>query len=87
MVNELGISRDDIKEWAMQSVKEAVEKELRGFDIKDKVHSIAFSIMRDKFYSEYEKKEVIQQAVARLLRDTVKITFEQKEENNATQKT
>jgi len=34
MVNELGISRDDIKEWTIQAIQETVEKELRGFDVK-----------------------------------------------------
>jgi hypothetical protein len=34
MVNELGIGREDIREWAMQAVRETIEKELRGYRYK-----------------------------------------------------
>jgi hypothetical protein len=79
MVNELGISREDIKEWTMQAVKETVEKELRGLHLKD----IAESVTRKQLESVYNyshQKEVISGAIGDVIRKTLDISIRLKRE-------
>jgi hypothetical protein len=79
MVNELGISRDDIKEWTMEAIKESVEKILRGYNVKDRVEYIADRVVRDNITNVHTQKEIVTAAIEKILRDTVKIYFEKKE--------
>jgi hypothetical protein len=55
MVNELGISREDIKEWTMQAVKETIEKELRGFSVESAAEEYVRSIIRSDSCSSTDR--------------------------------
>jgi hypothetical protein len=78
MVNELGIGREDIKEWTMQAVRETVEKELRGLDLNDKVRDVAMRIIRDNATSYNCQRDAVVNAVSAILRETVEISFKPK---------
>ena len=64
MVNELGISREDIKEWTIQSINETVEKILRGIKIDDLARDIVLARF-DYFY----KNSCITHAVEKIVRE------------------
>jgi len=74
MVNELGISRDDIKEWTMQAVKETVQKELRGVDVA--------TLARDSVRHEVNRygftNEVLTAAVEKIVNETLDIRIDVK---------
>ncbi|MDR0322340.1 MAG: hypothetical protein LBI28_12635 [Treponema sp.] len=76
MVNELGISREDIKEWTMQAVKETVEKELRGIEVNKKAEEVAERIVNRNISNYAFQKEVVAEAVTNLINDLVKIRIE-----------
>jgi len=78
MVNELGISRDDIKEWTMQAVKETVEKELRGVDVK----KIAYDLARYEVKSVYDysyQREAVRGAIGDVIRELLSVSVKLKE--------
>jgi len=68
MVNELGISREDIKEWTMQAVKETVEKELRGFDAT----AIAKIAAENYISNSYTRQKAIEEAFKGVISDAIK---------------
>ena len=74
MVNELGISRDDIKEWTMQAVTETVEKGLHGIDIE----KIANIIAHRKLESVYDydcQKRLVSEAIGNIVRERLSISI------------
>jgi hypothetical protein len=79
MVNELGISRDDIKEWTMQAVKETVEKELRSLHIKNIAESVTKRQL-ESVYNYSHQKEVISEAIGDVVRKTLNISVGLKRE-------
>jgi len=78
MVNELGISRDDIKEWTMQAAKETVEKELRGIDIKEIANAIAHRELKSVYNYDYQKK-IVSEAIGNIVRESLSISVGLKE--------
>ena len=79
MVNELGISREDIKEWAMQAVKEAVEKELRGLNLEKLINDVADRQLHYSFSNYGQTKELLAAAIYKLAAEKVDLTIRQKE--------
>ena len=77
MVNELGISREDIKEWTMQAVKETVEKELRGIEISKLVTATAVQIINSNRYLYGFDKDVIAQAVYEIIKNKIVIDIKE----------
>ena len=81
MVNELGISREDIKEWTMQAVAETVEKVMRSVNIE----KLAYDIANNKIKSVYEysvQKDIVAKALENVVRDKLKISLTLKEVND-----
>jgi len=79
MVNELGISRDDIKEWTMQAVKETVEKEMRSVDAK----KIAYDLARYEIKNVYDysyQRDVVRGAIGDVVRNSLSVSVKLKEE-------
>jgi ribonucleotide reductase alpha subunit len=81
MVNELGISRDDIKEWTIQAVKEAVEKELRGLHLEDVARSVAKQRLESIYNHDYQKN-LVSEAIGDVVRKTLSISIRLKEDKN-----
>jgi len=78
MVNELGISREDIMEWTIQAVKETVEKVLRGVDVE----KLAYDVANNKIKGVYEyntQKELVSVAIEKVIRDKLSISLKLKE--------
>jgi adenylosuccinate lyase len=67
MVNELGISREDIKEWTMQAVKETVEKELRGFNVLE----VARESVKSLIYDNYDRRKCVEDAFTKAVKTIV----------------
>ena len=86
MVNELGITREDIKEWTMQAVQETVEKILRGVKVEDLVYeSVRRIVTRD--INEFSfARDVMEKVAYGLIKDKLKISIELKEDANAVKK-
>ena len=63
MVNELGITKDDIEQWTKDAVKEIAEKYVRGH--KEKLTDIASRAARSTTY------EVRKQVVDKLVQEMV----------------
>jgi len=82
MVNELGISREDIKEWTMQAVKETVEKELRGFNVLE----VARESVKGLIYDSYDRRKCVEdaftKAVKTIVENEITITLNKKENKN-----
>jgi hypothetical protein len=78
MVNELGITREDIEEWTKQSVAETIEKVLKGIKIENLARDVVLSRF-DYFY----KKSSISDAVERIVREKLDFDIKLKEESNA----
>ena len=73
MVNELGIGRDDIKEWTMQAVKEAVEKEMRGVDVE----KVACDLARQQLQGVYDynyQRQMVNEAIGDAVRKSLVIS-------------
>ncbi|MDR1046626.1 MAG: hypothetical protein LBL64_02530 [Treponema sp.] len=86
MANELGISREDIREWTMQAVKETVEKELRGIDVR----KLAYDILQNSVKASYGygglQKEAVSEAIHKTIKEKLEISIRMREDNNATEK-
>ena len=80
MVNELGISRDDIKEWTIQAVSETVDKILRQYNIKKFVHDAADSAIRYNKTLYGFDKEAVSKAIYEIVKSKLKVHLELKEE-------
>ena len=76
MVNELGISRDDIKEWTEQSVAETVEKILRQYDIKKYVENAAERAINQKRSLWDVDVKAITESIKEAIKNKFKITVE-----------
>ncbi|MDR2095749.1 MAG: hypothetical protein LBP76_09570 [Treponema sp.] len=65
MVNELGISREDIMLWTKEAVADEVKKIIGQFDIRGKVERIISTETREKFqrYDSQLLAEMIKEAV------------------------
>lgn len=80
MVNELGITKDDIMEWTKQAVSETVEKELRKI-LPDAIrHKIGIEVMSaatpskvNTIMREIMAEEVTKDLVAKVKRNLDKI--------------
>jgi len=79
MVNELGITREDIKDWTMQSVKETVEKELRGVDIKKVVYDNVRSAVNKDYQYGSKQRDVISAALREVIEKRVDFSIRFKE--------
>lgn len=75
MVNELGISRDDIKEWTMEAVKETVGKIVRGYNLNDLIESAARQNLNGAFRGDSEAKRRVEEAVQSMLSEKYKIVI------------
>jgi hypothetical protein len=82
MVNELGITREDIKDWTMQSVKETVEKELRGVDIKKVVYDNVRSSVNNDYRYESKQRDVISSALREVIEKKLDFSIKFKEESD-----
>ena len=67
MVNELGISRDDIKEWTMQAIQETVVKALRGIDVEKLVYEKAVRAFNNNVAYGNLEKDLYAKALRKLL--------------------
>ena len=65
MVNELGISREDIKEWALDAVKETVEKVFRGFDLDE----LICKSIKEQTWRLFDRTDVNNAVAKTLLRE------------------
>ncbi|MDR1587597.1 MAG: hypothetical protein LBS57_09090 [Treponema sp.] len=87
MVNELGISREDIREWTMQAAKETVEKELRGVN----VNKLTYDILKSSVMTSYGygglQKEVISEAIRKTIAEKLEISIRMREDRDAAEKT
>lgn len=81
MVNELGVSREDIKEWTMQAVRETVEKELRSVNVRSMAHDIARKELKGVYDYGYQR-DVIRAAIGDIVRKSLSISVGLKEEND-----
>jgi hypothetical protein len=86
MVNELGITREDIKEWAMQAVKETVDKELRGINISSLVYDLARKAVDGNYGYGNLQKEAISNALHKAIDEKIEFTFRLKERADDSQK-
>jgi hypothetical protein len=87
MVNELGISREDIREWTMQAVRETVKKELRGIDVKKLTYDILRSSVKDSYGYGGLQKEAISKAINETIKEKLEISIHMREDHNVTEKT
>ena len=74
MVNELGITRDDIREWTMQAVQETVEKIVRGVDVPKMAQNAVQDMFRG-FDSRYSAREAVEKAVAKTVAEDLIIAI------------
>jgi hypothetical protein len=79
MVNELGIGRDEIKEWTKEAVKEAVEKVMRERKWEDYINTVVKSL----FNNEYENHQAVERAVSNYLYKSFHINIEKREGDKA----
>ena len=86
MVNELGISRDDIKEWTMQAVQETVEKILRGVKVEELVYESVRRIITRNISEFSFARDVMEKVAYELVKDKIKFTIELREDRNADKK-
>jgi hypothetical protein len=75
MVNELGIGKDDIKEWTKQAVTETVEKVLRGMDMKEFIMEQAKRLLKDEFGHEWDRKRIIMESVSKVLSEQINVSI------------
>jgi ribosomal protein S4 len=80
MVNELGISREDIKEWTMQAVSETVDKILRGIDMEKLAYDIAKTSINNTYGNYSFVKEVFAKVLQAFLEKRLAFTVKLKEE-------
>ena len=83
MVNELGISRDDIKEWTMQTVAETVEKVLRGIDVEKLVYEKAYYEL-NKITTYTNLRQNYMSTLNKMLKERLDIQINLKPEKEAT---
>jgi hypothetical protein len=83
MVNELGISREDIREWTMQAVRETVEKELRGIEVGKMAYDILRNSMRDSHSYGGLQREAVSEALHKTIAERLEISIRIKEDRNA----
>lgn len=57
MANELGITKDDIKQWTKDAVQETVEKYLNGIDIEAEAHQALSKAARSIIGVPYSNSE------------------------------
>jgi hypothetical protein len=67
MVNELGIGRDDIEEWAKQAVAETVDKIVRQKTWDDLIETKVKARFRDIYTTERAVQEAIAKVIERRL--------------------
>jgi len=79
MVNELGITREDIKEWTMQAIKETVEKELRGIDLHDLAVDSAKKCVADPWTNQRTAEEAFRTVLTGVIKDQLVISLHLKE--------
>jgi hypothetical protein len=77
MVNELGIGRDEIREWTKEAVKEAVEKIMRGRNWEDYINVVVKSL----FHNDYENRQAVERAVSDYLYKSFRISIKELEGN------
>jgi hypothetical protein len=82
MANELGIGKDDIKEWAMQAVTETVEKHLRGLDLTEVVRKRASNLLVDEFKYSSDREKLILKAMSAVISEKLIIDVSLKEVQN-----
>ncbi|MDR1218674.1 MAG: hypothetical protein LBK73_03580 [Treponema sp.] len=73
MVNELGIGKDDIEEWAKQAVAETVEKIVRQKNWDDLIEEKVKAQFRDTYTTQRAIKDAIAEVIERRLILDVKI--------------
>jgi hypothetical protein len=79
MVNELGIGRDEIREWTKEAVKEAVEKTMRERRWEDYINDVVKSLFRN----DYENRQAVEMAVSNYLYESFRINIEKREGDKA----
>lgn len=74
MHNELGITKEDIRQWIEDAVKEQAERmvknEFNSFDVRDIVKKIIFD---DSYFSSKSLKSEITNELANQLMERIKI--------------
>jgi hypothetical protein len=83
MVNELGIGKDDIKEWTKQAVAETVEKVLRGMDMKEFITEQSKRLLKNDFGYEGDRKRIIIESVSKVLSEQINVSISLKGGNGA----
>ena len=78
--NELGITKDDIRQWTKEAAMEAAERRARSLDIEDIVKENIVKIVRDIIQPRYgnpsrEVKDQIAKAIAEVLEGKISITI------------
>ena len=86
MVNELKITREDIKEWTMQAVNESVEKILRGMSIEDLVRDSVHRIITQNVNAFSFAQDITEKIAGDMLRKKLDISVKLKEDTNAVEK-
>jgi hypothetical protein len=76
MVNELGISKDDIEEWAKQAVAETVEKIVRQKNWDDLIEGK----VKDQFRDTYTTQRAIKDAIAEVIERRLILDVKTREE-------
>jgi len=76
MVNELGISCEDIKEWTMQAVEETVEKILCGLDLKGIVKELAWQKVRNSYTSQNALENAFVEVVKTAMQEQFRLSIE-----------
>ena len=65
MVNELGITREDIQEWTIQAVKETVERHIKCMKFEDRASSLAMSFIKDEL-AGWRRSDYLKDAIAKV---------------------
>ena len=75
MVNELGISREDIKEWTKEAVKETAEKILKGMDVESIISSAARRMIDNDYSNQMRLNRVFQDTVEKIIREKLVVSI------------
>ena len=77
MANELGITKEEIKEWTMEAVKETAEKALRGYSLE----KIASDFAKVKVADSWASQLALEKAFERVLQEKLEFSVKVKEDS------
>ena len=82
MFNELGISKDDIRQWTREAAFEAAERQARSVDVEGIVARLLTQKVRDTISPSYGRpstavRDEIKKAVAEIMADKIVLSLKE----------